>query len=54
MSKMSLLSDDIDEYIFDVSINDELTSNRMVKTTNISTDKLVRYNPETKSIEELS
>ena len=53
-SSGELLSDDIDEYIFDVSINDELTSNRMVKTTNISTDKLVRYNPETKSIEELS
>ena len=48
------ISSTVDEYIFNVSVNNNPTSKKMLKSNSPSTIKLVRYDPETKSVEELS
>ena len=48
------ISSTVDEYVFNVSVNNTSTSKKMLKSNSSSTIKLVRYNPETKSVEELS
>ncbi len=44
----------IDEYIFNVSVNNSSISKKMLKGSNTPINKLVRYFPETDTIEELS
>ena len=48
------LSTNIDEYIFNVSVNNSSISKKMLKGSNTPINKLVRYCPETDTIEELS
>ena len=48
------ISSTVDEYIFNVSVNNNPTSKKMLKSNSPSTIKLVRYDPETKFVEELS
>lgn len=47
------IASNIDEYIFNVSVDNNSTSKKMVKKSNTSISKLVRYCPETDTVEEL-
>lgn len=53
-NKGEFISSAVDEYIFNVSVNNNPASKKMLKSNSSSTIKLVRYDPETKSVEELS